>query len=133
LQVVHKYNTSIVKHSIVDNQHYNMKNKSKIVCPVQHSLDILSGKWKLPILHALHKASPKRFKELEREISGITPTMLTTQLRDLEKNGLISREIFATVPPTVEYRTTELGQTLKPLIGEIKKWGVLHMKENEKS
>jgi DNA-binding HxlR family transcriptional regulator len=108
-----------------------MKNKSKIVCPVQHSLDILSGKWKLPILHALHKASPKRFKELEREIEGIAPTMLTTQLRDLEKNGLITREIFATVPPTVEYRTTELGQTLKPLIGEIKKWGVLHMKQVE--
>jgi DNA-binding HxlR family transcriptional regulator len=106
-----------------------MKNNSEIVCPVQHSLDILSGKWKLPILHALHKASPKRFKALEREIDGITPSMLTTQLRDLEKNGLISREIFATVPPTVEYRTTELGQTLKPLIQEIKKWGVFHMKQ----
>jgi DNA-binding HxlR family transcriptional regulator len=119
----------MVKHSIVDNHYFNMENKSKIVCPVQHSLDILSGKWKLPILHALHKASPKRFKELEREIIGITPTMLTTQLRDLEKNGLISREIFATVPPTVEYRTTELGATLKPLIGEIKKWGALHMKQ----
>ena len=108
-----------------------MKNKSEKVCPVQHSLHILSGKWKLPILHALHKASPKRFKELEREIRGITPTMLTTQLRDLEKNGLISREIFATVPPTVEYRTTELGQTLRPLIGEIRNWGVLHLKQFE--
>jgi DNA-binding HxlR family transcriptional regulator len=106
-----------------------MKNNLKKVCPVQHSLDILSGKWKLPILHALHKSSPKRFKELEREIEGITPTMLTTQLRDLEKNGLISREAFATVPPTVEYRTTELGQTLKPLIAEINKWGIQHLKQ----
>ncbi len=109
-----------------------MENKSKIICPVAHSLEILSGKWKLPILHALHKASPKRFKELERELVGITPTMLTTQLRDLEKNGLISREIFATVPPTVEYRTTELGKTLKPLIGEIKKWGSFHMANLDK-
>jgi DNA-binding HxlR family transcriptional regulator len=108
-----------------------MENKSKIICPVQHSLNILSGKWKLPILHALHKESPKRFKVLEREIEGITPTMLTTQLRDLEKHGLISREIFATVPPTVEYRTTEFGQTLKPLIYEIKKWGILHMRQSE--
>ena len=131
MQVVYNNNTNIENHTINDNQYIKMKNKSKIVCPVQHSLDILSGKWKLPILHALHKASPKRFKELEREIEGITPTMLTTQLRDLEKNGLISREIFATVPPTVEYRTTELGQTLQPLIGEIKKWGVLHMKQVE--
>jgi DNA-binding HxlR family transcriptional regulator len=108
-----------------------MENKSKKVCPVQYSLNILSGKWKMPILHALHKASPKRFKELEREIEGITPTMLTTQLRDLEKHGLISREVFATVPPTVEYRTTELGQTLKPLIYEIKKWGIQHMRKVE--
>lgn len=108
-----------------------MENKLKKVCPVQYSLNILSGKWKMPILHALHKASPKRFKELEREIEGITPTMLTTQLRDLEKNGLISREVFATVPPTVEYRTTELGQTLKPLIYEIKKWGIQHMRQVE--
>ena len=99
---------------------------------MQHSLNILSGKWKLPVLHALHKASPKRFKELEREIVGITPTMLTTQLRDLEKNGLVSRAIFATVPPTVEYRTTELGQTLKPLISEIQKWGKFHLAETTK-
>jgi DNA-binding HxlR family transcriptional regulator len=109
-----------------------MKNKSKIICPVQYSLNILSGKWKLTILHALHKESPKRFKVLEREIEGITPTMLTTQLRDLEKNGLVRRKIFATVPPTVEYSTTELGKTLKPVIYEIKKWGVMHMKEAKK-
>jgi DNA-binding HxlR family transcriptional regulator len=121
----------MVKHSNDDSQLIKTKNKSKIICPVQHSLAILNGKWKLIILHALHKASPKRFKELEREIEGITPTMLTTQLRDLEKNGLISREIFATVPPTVEYRTTELGKTLKPLIYEIKKWGVFHLKQIE--
>jgi DNA-binding HxlR family transcriptional regulator len=121
----------MVNHSKADNQIIKMKNNLEKKCPVQYSLDILSGKWKLPILHALHKASPKRFKELEREIEGITPTMLTTQLRDLEKNGLISREVFATVPPTVEYRTTELGQTLKPLIYEIKKWGVFHSKQVE--
>ncbi len=108
-----------------------MKNKSKIICPVQHSLNILGGKWKLPILHALHKGSPKRFKELEREIEGITPTMLTTQLRDLEKEKIISRQIFATVPPTVEYSLTELGQTIKPLIYEMKKWGIQHIREIE--
>ncbi|TAF75015.1 MAG: transcriptional regulator [Bacteroidetes bacterium] len=131
MQVVHRNCTNIVNNSNAVNQDIKMENKSKIICPVQYSLDILSGKWKLPILHALHKASPKRFKELERELDGITPTMLTTQLRDLEKNGLVSREIFATVPPTVEYRTTELGKTLKSLIYEFKKWGLMHMKEIE--
>jgi DNA-binding HxlR family transcriptional regulator len=108
-----------------------MKNNSKIICPVQHSLDILGGKWKLPILHALQKSSPKRFKELEREIEGITPTMLTTQLRDLEKNALVSRQVFATVPPTVEYSLTELGHTIKPLLFEIKKWGIHHLRQVE--
>lgn len=107
-----------------------MKNKSEIICPVQHSLQILGGKWKLPILHALYKGSPKRFKELEREIEGITPTMLTTQLRDLEKEGIIKREAFATVPPTVEYSLTELGKTIQPLIYEIKKWGIHHMRHS---
>jgi DNA-binding HxlR family transcriptional regulator len=115
------------------NQCIKMKNKSKVICPVQHSLNILGGKWKLPILHALRKGSPKRFKELEREIEGVTPTMLTTQLRDLEKEKIISRQIFATVPPTVEYRLTELGQTIKPLIYEIKKWGIHHIRQNETS
>ncbi len=108
-----------------------IKNNSKIVCPVQHSLNVLGGKWKLPILYALRKGSPKRFKELEREIEGITPTMLTTQLRNLEKEMIISREIFATVPPTVEYTLTELGETIKPLIYEIKKWGIQHLRQME--
>lgn len=78
------------------------------------------------ILYALVKESPKRFKVLEREITGITPTMLTSQLRELEKDGLIQRETFATVPPTVEYRMTDLGETIKPMIYEIKKWGLYH-------
>ncbi len=110
-----------------------MKNKSKEICPVRHSLDILGGKWKLPILYALRKGTPKRFKELEREIEGITPTMLTTQLRDLEKQNIIKREAFATIPPTVEYTLTEQGKTIQPLIYEIKKWGLYHLREIQKS
>jgi DNA-binding HxlR family transcriptional regulator len=109
-----------------------MKNNSKIICPVQHSLNILSGKWKLPILHALHKESPKRFKVLEREVIGITPTVLTTQLKDMVSHGLITRKIFATVPPTVEYSATTLGKSLQPLIYELKKWGVMHLKKEKK-
>jgi len=105
-----------------------MKN-SKIVCPVEFSVALMGGKWKLPILYALIKKSPKRFKELEREIVGITPTMLTTQLRKLEADNLVSRKIFATVPPTVEYRLTNHGKTMKAMIAEIEKWGNFHMKK----
>jgi DNA-binding HxlR family transcriptional regulator len=74
----------------------------------------------------LIQESPKRFKVLEREITGISPTMLTSQLRELEADGLIGREVFATVPPTVEYRLTEFGQTILPMMEEIKKWGLVH-------
>lgn len=98
----------------------------KEICPIEHSVELLGGKWKLPILHSLIKKSPKRFKELEREIKGITPTMLTTQLRSLETDGLVQREIFATVPPTVEYSLTDIGKTISPMINELEKWGLFH-------
>lgn len=102
------------------------EKRKKILCPVEYAVSLLSGKYKLRILHALIKESPKRFKVLEREIIGITPTMLTSQLRELEADGLISRKIFATVPPTVEYRLTEFGQTTLPMMHGIKEWGLLH-------
>lgn len=105
-------------------------NKENI-CPVNHAVSLLSGKYKLRILNALLNQSPKRFKVLEREIVGISPTMLTTQLRELERDGLVSREIFATVPPTVEYSTTPLGQTTLPMLNEIHKWGLTHLSHRD--
>jgi DNA-binding HxlR family transcriptional regulator len=108
-----------------------IKNKkNEILCPIEYAVDLMSGKWKLPILNALIKESPKRFKVLEREINGITPTMLTTKLRELEIDGLISRKIFATVPATVEYSLTNLGNTIQPMMNEIEKWGLMHMRKN---
>jgi DNA-binding HxlR family transcriptional regulator len=104
----------------------NFDKRRKILCPVEYAVSLLSGKYKLRILYALIKESPKRFKVLEREITGISPTMLTSQLRELEADGLVGREIFATVPPTVEYRLTAFGQTTLPMINEIKEWGLLH-------
>ena len=102
-----------------------------IECPVQLTLELLGGKWKLPIIHSLYK-STKRFKELERDIEGVTPSMLTKQLKDLEANALVHREYFATIPPTVEYSLTEYGQTIVPLVLEIKKWGLQHQKRMKK-
>lgn len=102
------------------------QKKVKIICPVEYSVDLLGGKWKLPIIHALVKNEVIRFKELERMIAGITPKMLTTQLRNLEADGLVSRKIYATVPPTVEYRLTKVGRSIKPMIEELEKWGLYH-------
>ncbi len=104
--------------------------REKIICPVEYAVSMLSGKYKIRILNALLNESPRRFKNLERQITGISPTMLTTQLRELEADGLVSRQIFATVPPTVEYSLTTFGQTTMPMLNAIKKWGLEHRNRN---
>lgn len=108
------------------------EKREKIVCPVEYAVSILSGKWKLRIIHALTKEQPKRFKVLEREVTGITPTMLTSQLRELEADGLVKRKIYATVPPTVEYSLTPFGESTIPMMDEIKKWGLAHRDRTRK-
>ncbi len=95
--------------------------------PVKDALDILSGKWKLQIILAL-SFSNKRFNQLVRDIPGLTPKVLSKELKDLEINELISRTVYDTQPVSVEYRLTAYGQTLKPLIGELHKWGTKHRK-----
>jgi DNA-binding HxlR family transcriptional regulator len=106
-----------------------IEERRKIICPVEYAVSLLSGKFKIRILNALMTESPKRFKVLERQITGISPTMLTTQLRELEADGLVNRQIFATVPPTVEYSLTDFGRTTIPVLNEIKKWGLEHRKK----
>lgn len=91
---------------------------------VRDALDVLNGKWKLPIILALMFAN-YRFKELAREV-GITPKMLSKELKDLEMNQLIKRTVWDTSPVTVEYSITPYGLTLKKLIGELKEWGMQH-------
>lgn len=98
----------------------------EIICPVEYSFQLLGGKWKLPIINVLAKSGIIRFKELERTVVGITPKMLTTQLRSLEADGLVERKIYATVPPTVEYKLSTVGKSIKPMIEEMEKWGLYH-------
>ncbi len=127
MQVVYTMCTSIENDSNADYQpirHQKMKEKT---CPLVHALELLGGKWRLPILYHLSSNSPKRFKELERTIVGITPTMLTSNLKELERNGLIKRQAYATVPPTVEYSLTEIGYSIIPLAGQIRDWGIRHL------
>jgi DNA-binding HxlR family transcriptional regulator len=93
--------------------------------PIRDTLDLVGGKWKLPITHALtHK--PLRFKELQREIGGITARMLSKELKELETNELIRREVFPTAPVTVEYSLTEYGKSLKPVVLALYTWGAQH-------
>lgn len=91
---------------------------------MQDTLEVISGKWKLPILITLLHG-PRRFKELAREI-GISPRMLSKELQDLEANRLILRRVYETKPVTVEYSITEYGITLRGVMEEMSKWGHRH-------
>jgi DNA-binding HxlR family transcriptional regulator len=89
------------------------------------AFEIIGGKWKFPIIYSLCKGK-LRFKELEKELKGISPKALSNALKDLEINGLISRNVFPTVPITVEYALTEYGKDLKPVLLAIQNWGKKH-------
>ena len=90
--------------------------------PVELSLDIIGGKWKMPILWRLKERS-WRYGELKKKIGKITHKMLAEQLKELERDGLISRKVYPEVPPKVEYSITEKGQTVIPIIDSLREWG----------
>ena len=91
-------------------------------CPVETTLSLIGDKWKVLILRDLLPGT-KRFGELKKSIGGVSQKVLTAQLRDMEDNGLISRKVYAEVPPKVEYSLTELGQSLKPILDAMWNWG----------
>jgi DNA-binding HxlR family transcriptional regulator len=91
-------------------------------CSLKEVLDILGGKWAMPIIYTLAKGK-MRFKELERSIPHINTRMLVKELKNMEANAIVTREVFATVPPTVEYTLTEKGEKLLPIISDLHKWG----------
>ena len=101
-------------------------------CPVTPLLLMLQGKWKTQILYELCIHDTVRFSTLKKELSGITNTMLTNSLRELEKDGLINRKQFNEIPPHVEYSFTQRGRDLMPIFYEIMIWGFKHEKDNLK-
>ena len=94
-------------------------------CPAEFTLAMIGGRWKIPIIFHL-LAGRKRFSDLSRAITGVTQKMLTQQLREMERNGLVEREVFAQVPPRVEYSLTELGASLEPVVESMCRWGQAH-------
>jgi DNA-binding HxlR family transcriptional regulator len=98
---------------------------TEFIRPVRDVLEIINGKWKLPILIALAFGN-KRFKELESDITGITPKMLTKELRDLEINELVKRSVYDSIPVTIEYSLTEYGKSLDEVIAALRDWGTKH-------
>ncbi len=97
-------------------------------CPVEAALDVLGGKWKGLILYHL-RGETRRFNELKRIIPSITQRMLTKQLRELEADKIVHREIFQEIPPKVEYSLTDFGLTLTPILEALQRWGIEYIEE----
>lgn len=94
-------------------------------CPAEFTLAMIGGRWKIPIIFHL-LAGRQRFSELSRALNGVTQKMLTQQLREMERNGLVERKVFAQVPPKVEYSLTDLGRSLLPVVDAMCQWGEKH-------
>ncbi|MDQ0949949.1 DNA-binding HxlR family transcriptional regulator [Streptomyces phaeochromogenes] len=110
------------------------KDKGPYSCGLDAAVDVVGGKWKPMILWALHVGGTMRFGELRRDIGGghspgISEKVLSQQLRELEADGVVHREVYGEVPPRVEYSLTELGKALNTALLPLGEWGDLHMKE----
>ena len=92
-------------------------------CPAELTLAVIGGRWKVLILYQLFQGV-KRFSELQRALPRVTQKMLTQQLREMERNGIVQRTVYPQVPPKVEYRLTPRGETLKPVVQAMCKWGM---------
>jgi DNA-binding HxlR family transcriptional regulator len=93
------------------------------ICGIDAALDVVSGKWKGLILWELHAHGVCRFAELRRNLPGVSEKMLTQHLREMEADGLVHREVYAEVPPRVEYSLTEHGHTLNEALAPLGDWG----------
>jgi len=98
-------------------------------CKKELTLALIGGKWKMLILWRLGKEGTKRFNELKKSLSGVTQKILTSQLRDLEDDHLVHREVYPEIPPKVEYSLTEKGQSLIPILEAMYNWGTDYYQE----
>jgi DNA-binding HxlR family transcriptional regulator len=98
-------------------------------CPVTATVDVLGGKWKPLIVYSLMQGTC-RFGELRRRLPGVTQQMLTLQLRELERDGVVHREVYREVPPKVEYSLTPLGRSLEPVVHQMIEWGRRYLRRD---
>ena len=98
-------------------------------CAMEMAIGLIGGKWKGLILWQLAEKKVLRFGELRRIFPGLTQKMLTQQLRELERDGIVHREVYHQVPPKVEYSLTEIGQSLFPVLKKLNEWGIDFLKK----
>ncbi|WP_066497782.1 winged helix-turn-helix transcriptional regulator [Abyssisolibacter fermentans] len=101
-------------------------------CNLTYALNVVGGKWRLPILWALYKHDILRYNELKRAIEGITNMMLTQSLKELENHGIVHRKQYMEIPPRVEYSLTEDGKDLIPALIALAKWGKQIKEKNKR-
>jgi DNA-binding HxlR family transcriptional regulator len=104
-----------------------------VACRITPVVDVVFSRWTTPILWTLHEFGRLRFVELHRRIGAVTPKVLTQRLRQLERDGLITRTYHPEVPPRVEYEISDLGETLAPLFATLAEWGSGHLPQVEQA
>jgi DNA-binding HxlR family transcriptional regulator len=107
----------------------NSESHDKLTCEVESTIKVIGGRWKVLIIRELI-TDIKRFGELQRALPGITQKMLTQQLRELEDDNIVRRQVYPQIPPKVEYSLTPLGETLKPLLYAMHEWGVKYLQHD---
>ena len=100
-----------------------MRRTGEASCPAESTVRLIGGRWKVPIVWHLFGGT-MRFSDLRRAMPAVTPKMLTQQLRELEKDGVVARKVYAEVPPKVEYSLTERGASLRPVVNAMCEWAV---------
>ncbi|MSS62501.1 winged helix-turn-helix transcriptional regulator [Velocimicrobium porci] len=101
-------------------------------CPVEVTLMLISNRWNVLIIRDLLEGT-KRFGELKKSINGISPKVLTANLRAMEENGLLTRKVYPEVPPKVEYTLTDIGYSLKPILDDMVVWGTEYKRKIKKT
>lgn len=113
--------------SINTNQDLSIKVED-LFCPIRYALDIVGGKWKLPILCMLADGKPARYSVIKRKLENITNMMLSQSLKELEMVGIVHREQYNEIPPRVEYSITDKGKSITPILVQFATWGADNMK-----
>lgn len=103
------------------------KEANDAVCPLKYALNLVGGKWKLPIICILAREESVRYNSLKRKLCGITNMMLSQSLKELEENGIVHREQYNEIPPRVEYSLTKEGRSILVPLDSLSEWGKTHM------
>ena len=119
---------SMVNQRLTSRKTVHQSECAEYIVPVRDALDVLYGRWKLPIIISLTFGS-RRFKQIIEEIPGLTDKSLSKELKELETNQLITRKVYESFPPRVEYSITEHGKSLEKVINELRDWGKEHRKK----